>query len=286
MGYNYFYDLKNGGTQKWANYINQKYIDLSGIPVLYFKMDKVATPIDTLYGEEEHSRYYLNPIEINSIALDPVWKQVLGFADTQLYQEKSEPISFVVNLDNMVQTIRGAKNSKLVNFDISYTGIGAVSCLNINGNFQIKVNGTPIVNVNLSSYPMTNSLYTYLSGITNLSINRSGGNYQSSQLVQFNETSFTGNIISVYVRNTEYDNCTDAIEKGDIVLTPNNYLFEVATNMITGDFGWDYSTYTMQCSRMSLENVTLPNNYIQRVYRKDGRLERINFEGYSKAQIR
>jgi len=280
--FNYFEDLKTGMSQRWASYMNLTYINTSGVPLLVFRMDKNATPQDNLYGEETHSRYYVGPIEIRGLTLDPLWKQMMGFEQIQTYQEVSDAVSVVVNLDNMVNKIREARDFRLATIDMSYANTGTVVCSNQNGFFVVKRNGTVIANADLSIYKTMNSLYGYLHGISGLVVVKKGENSPTSKLVNFAETNFTGNSIQVYVKETKYDGCSEIFEKGDIILTPNNFLYEVSTNITTGDYGWDYSTYSMMCNRISLENITLPEGYIQKVYRNDGRLAKLNRDGYTR----
>jgi len=245
-------------------------------------MDKTLTPKDDLYGEEKHSRYYLKPIKINGLTLDPTWTQFMGFTETQAYQEKSENINVTVNLENMVQKNREIKKVSVTVLTISYGNTGTVTCLNKNGTLIVKRNGSAIATADLSNYTTTNLLFTYLNSIPGIIITKTGDNSPSNKLSQFNETSFTGGKLDIVVRDTTYDNCSEVFEKGDLILTPSNYLFEVDTNITTGDFGWNYSTFTMSCSRVSIENITLPEGYIQKVYRQDGKIERIGIDGREK----
>jgi hypothetical protein len=282
MAYNYFYELKNGTTQKWASYLNQKYIDLNGVPLLVFRMDKLATPKDPLYGEESHSRYYTKPIEIFGLTLDPTWKQVVGFSEVQLYQEVSDAVSVVVNFENMVTKNISAKKANLSSLTISYGSTGIVSAYNSNNIIGIVVDGSPIAAADIRTYDTTDKLFAYFDSVPGIIITKTGENSPSFKIPQFGSTVFTGNFLQLNVRDTSYDNVSDVFEKGDAILTPNNFLFEIDSNITTGEFGWDYSTYTMMCSRMSLENIVFPDGYGNRIYRQDGRLEKINRDGYQR----
>ena len=278
--FNYFSEIKNGQTQKWISELNKKYLEISGVPVLVFKMDKVKTPKDNLYGEEKHSRIFLKPVEIMAHTLDPTWTQVMGFQEVQTYQENTQPVNVVVNFEDMVNKITLKKNNKLSSLEIEYKASGKISCKNTDGVLAFYKNDLFYCSFDLSVIKTVKDLNTEINNFPGMFSKMSGINAKSLDIINFNEVVFTGAKIEIYVRDKEFDNATDVFEKGDLILTPNNFLYEVSSNITTGEFGWDYSTYTMQCNRISIENITLPDGYIQKIYREDGKLSKIRREGF------
>jgi hypothetical protein len=269
--------------QEWISELNNSYINLNGPTVYVFKMDKSETDIDDLYGGENFggSRIYLPPFKIRSIYLEKQWSQNLG-TDTFPYLEIQEDAVFTVNFDNMVRIIRDLKhlyNSEII---IEHLGNIPVSARKEGDIFELISGESSIITLNLndSRYRTTKKLAD--------EINSMGGNYKvtlvgendlSTNLVNFRKTYFTRKSISIFSEDETYKNCTDIIEKGDLILTDKFFLYEVHSNIPSGNIGWEYSTLTITGNVRSLDKVELPNNWNDLIARREyGLRDKINLE--------
>ncbi len=264
--FNYYDELKSGNTQGWVNYLNKHYMELNAPLVKVFKLDKKRTKIDDLYGEVESSRLYLPPFEIRAFHLTNDFSQLLG-SGSMPYLESEEPMNFIINFETMVQTIRELKTKKVSNMYISYTGSGNPTALK-NGNvLEIKIDDSLAHSFDLEHHSVrtVKKLVAEINSINGFSAIFEGDNDSSANLVNFKETRFKHGKLHVYTPDETYENITDVIEKGDVILTNKWRLYEVASNVPTQDFGWEYSTFTLQCNLRTLDEAILPGNYMEQI---------------------
>lgn len=260
--------------------MNRAYINLYAPIIKVFKLDKAATTVDEVYGEVSGSRIYLPPFEMKAFHLDNTWTQTLG-EGTMPYLETQENISFIVNFEDMVQKIRDLRNAHTSEINIDYSGTGTPSASKIGTTFVLKENGSAIITADLTNgtYNTVQKLGTIINNQSNFSVTLVGENALSTDIISFNEVSFANSVLQVYVADPTYQNCTDIIESGDVILTHNWHLYEVLKNVPTGDFGWNYVTYKLDCNIRSLDEAVLPAEYTEQIKRHEyGIRERIEIE--------
>lgn len=259
--------------------MNRAYINLYAPPIKIFKLDKVATTVDELYGEVQGSRIYLPPFEIKAFHFDNPWKEELGVG-TMPYLEPQENIVFHLNFDEMVQKIRDLRNQKTAEIKIEYSGTGVPSASKIKNTFLLKVGGSTILNCDLTSsnYNTIQKLATYINNQTGFSIELMGENAVSTDLVSFIETTFPNSILDIFVIDPTYQNITDVVEAGDVILTHKWHLYEVLKNTPAGDFGWNYVTYRLEANIRSLDEAALGPWDAMIRNREYGLRDRINLE--------
>lgn len=279
--FNYFDELRTGNTQQWISYLNREYMRLNAPQIWVFKLDKEKSQEDDLYGETQIARIYLPAFSIRAYHLDNTWRQVLG-EGTMPYLETQDNIQFVLNFEDMVQTIRDLKVRHTTDIFIDYTGNGEATASKSNDQFIIKVDGAEVANFDLtsSSYNTTNKLTSAISGLSGFLATSEGQNDSSSSLVSFRETRFyKSSKLNIYSEDETYQNSTDVIEAGDLVLTHKWFLYEVLSNLPGGDYGWDYATYVLSCNIRSVDKAQLPNNYIEQIRRHEyGLRDKIEME--------
>lgn len=271
-----------GSVQQWISELNNSYININGPTIYVFKIDKTQTDIDDLYGGENFggSRIYLPPFQIRSIYLEKEWNQSLG-TDTFPYLEVQEDAVFTVNFDNMVRIIRDLKqiyNSEIL---IEHMDNTVVSAKKEGSTFQLfSNNNSTTLNLNESRYRTTKKLADEISSMGNrYKVTHIGENDLSVNIVDFRNTFFTRKTLSMYSEDETYKNCTDIIEKGDLILTDKFFLYEVHSNIPSGNFGWNYSTMTFTGNVRSLDKVELPNNWNDLIRRREyGLRDKINLE--------
>lgn len=262
----------------WINQINNAYMNLAAPTIKIFKLDKVKTVLDDLYKEEKYARIYLPPFDIRAFHLDMRWTQMLG---PEPFKEQEENIQLTMNFENMVQVIRDLKNTHISDMYITYSGTGVPSALKTAAQFQLKVGDDTIATYDLqdTAYNTVSKLASFIAGLSNFSVTISGVNDSSIDLVNFAQTSFQDAQLGVYSKDNTYENITDVIELGDLVLTNKWRLYEVLNAMPSGDFGWAYVQYAVTCNLIRMDQVNLPGDYETQIAdHQYGIKDRINME--------
>lgn len=270
--FNYFDEISRGNTKDWISFLNKHYINLVSPEIYVFKLDKKESSVDELYSGDtfEGSRIYLPPFTIRSIYVENTWTQNLG-SDTFPYLEIQEDTAFAVNFDDMVYKLRDLKSRTSSNILIEYDRNEEVSMEKKGENLIIKVNDKIIANwdLNKNEYRTTKKLTYELNALRGFKAILEGENDISNSIVSFRETRFQKKKLNIYIKDETYINCTDIIEKGDVILTDKFFLFEVQSNVPGGNFGWDYSLMVLTANTRTLDKVNLPNNWNDMIKNKE-----------------
>lgn len=247
----------------WINHINKAYINLAAPTIKVFKLDKTATQIDDLYGEEKTSRIYLPPFEMKAFHLTNLWRQMLG-GTYPPFREEEENIQFIMNFEDMVQHIREIKDKHVSDIYITYSGSGTPSAYKSGDSFALWDDDSIVGNWDLAGgiANTVSKLAGYVEALSDFSVTLEGDNDSSSDIVNFNKTYFSANErLQVYSKDNTYRHITDVIEMGDCVLTNKWRLYEVLNAAPAGDFGWDWVQWSITANLAKLDRVSLPGDY-------------------------
>jgi len=263
--------------QEWINYMSKSYIDLVGPKVKIFKMDKTATQLDEFYGEAKTGRIYLPPFEIRSIYNANKW---VGFLDSGGIAEKEEELEMHINFNNMVSTITELKNKNACTLTINFTGRGISKLEKLNNVMNFYVNNVVVLSLALSSTDNSSvrKVTQKINAMDGWSSSFTGKNDLSINLIEFNKTSFVNRSIEIYSIDHTYENITDIIEVGDVLLTERNRLYEINESKPAGDFGWNYTLWFLQLELASPDRFNLPGNYIDQIKKSSYGLNKIDME--------
>jgi hypothetical protein len=257
---NYYDLLKTNDMSQYFSYLNDKFIKMSGPNIRVFKLDKKATVLDDVYGTDRGSRIYLPMFNIRGIYLTNPWVSDIGL---EPYGELEQKIKIVVNFDNMVATLRDLKNKHTCDISIECISPNVVpSIQKLDGVVTLFINGSVIKVINLSTYRTVKSFVNAVNSATQFKATYTGVSDEMSKVNDFNAIEFQGSVVSLYVEDTTYDNITEVIEMGDILLTEKWRAYEVKSAMPGGDFGWNYSTFVMEGGLLEMDVLDgLPGNY-------------------------
>lgn len=265
-------------TNQYFSYLNDKYLELHAPLIKVFKLDKKETILDTVYGAPKHSKIFLPPFEIRAKHVTNPW---VGVLNMEPYQEQEQNITFEINFNRMVKTIRELKYAKKASINISFAGAGVPSIKKSGNQLSIFVN-----NMMIATYGMTDGncaeiddLVNQINQIPYFTATSIGDKDFSINLVDFEKTVFTGNVFNFFSFNSIYKNMTDVIELGDAILTNKFRIYQVLNANPTGDFGWNYATYTLSCNLYPVEQLDgLPENYRSIIERNQYGMPKINKE--------
>lgn len=264
---------------EWVNFLNRSYMELYGAKIKVFKLDKKATQMHELYIEEaDTGRIYLPPFDIRSLHDDGKWH---GFLGTDIYAEQEPPMTFYVNFENMVQTISDLRRRHIANIYIEYFGNGTPTIQKKNNILTIYVNKTKYMEYDLTDrrYSTVRKLAQDIHDYDDFNCQLEGENDLSRNIVDFERTGFSGRQVLIYTEDTAYQNISDVIEMGDAILTNKYRLYEVMDVQPGGNFGWEYTTWKVECKLASPEKFNLPGNYIEQIKRNEyGLRTKINMD--------
>lgn len=259
---NYYDLLKSSGASQNFSYLNDKYIELNAPSLKIFKLDKKATVLDDLYGFEVSSRIYLPPFDIRGLYKTNEWKLLLD-ASGPVAEQESE-ITFVVNLNRMVTILRDLKNKHIAEIKVNYSSalpFNVPAVEKTSNKFIFYVNSSEVGRIDLTVYRSVKNLVSQINNIPGFSAIYDI-NDEVSNIDDFSRKSFRSETLLISSRNRAYDNCTEVIEMGDLVLTDKWRLYEVKQAHPSGDYGWDWSTYSLDCNLIEIDIADgLPGDY-------------------------
>ena len=259
--FNYADFLKSSEQKVYNSYMNDSYIQSSGMTVNVFKLDKVFTKKSELYGSEISSRIYLPHFPIRALYNTNKWT---GGLNLNIYEEVENEISITVNFDRMVNIHRELKNLSSGNIAISYSGAG-IPFVKIKDNvLTLFVDNNIVIEKSLknSDFNTIKKVVSIINTIPNFTSNNTGENEPSINLENINKASFKNITKELLIKDNTYANITDVIEAGDVVLTDKFRLYQVVQANPSGEIGWNYSTYMIKGGLCDLSLVdSLPNDY-------------------------
>lgn len=264
---------------EWVNYLSRSYMELYGANIKIFKLDKTATQVHELYMEEAQSgRIYLPPFDIRSLHDDGKWH---GFLGSDMYSEQEPPMVMYVNFDNMVQKITDLRRRHIANLYIEYYGTGTPTISKKDNVLTVWIGKQKYLQYDLTDrrYSTVRKLARAIHDYDDFDCELEGENDLSRNIVDFERTSFSGRKVLIYTEDNAYKNISDVVEMGDAILTNKYRLYEVMDVSPAGNFGWEYTTWRIECKLASPENFNLPGNYIEQIKRNEyGLKSKVNME--------
>lgn len=241
-------DLKQ--SSEWIAMMNEFYInEVGGAPVFVYKLDKVSTKIDPLYGEEINGRNYLRPFKLNALHLVNPFEFM--FKDNLIGEFENETKQFNFNLNQVVQKMKALKEEALSTLHIIDNKNDGVSWAIEKRNGKIVLYKNNIVEevIEVEEVPTIELLGSRLAN-PGFSVQISGENDFTRNLRDFNKIDFADTELLLKTYNKEYKNCSDVIENGDLIyLEDTNVLYEVTSAQPAGNFGWQYQMWNVKCGR-------------------------------------
>jgi hypothetical protein len=276
--FNYFDNLRTSAFNNYVSYMNSAYMGMYAPTVQIFKLDKKNTVLEPLYGSAKHSLVFLPPFTMRAWHLDNPWK---GTLNIEPYIEIEENIKYVVNFNDMVKAHRDLKNKHNADIFISYAGSGVPSAKNENGILSFFVNGATVGSYELNDVNLstTSKLVSRINTMSGFTATVAGINVPSIEIVDFNLTAFKDSQFNIFAPDPTYANITDLLEMGDMILTSKYRAYNVLNANPTGDFGWNYSTFTLDCNLYEIDQLDgLPSSYRREIESHQWGMKKINKE--------
>lgn len=259
--FNYSSFLKSSPQRQYNSYMNDRYIELNGMAVYVFKLDKVLTKKSELYGSEVSSRIYLPHFPIRALYTTNKWA---GQLSLNIYEEDENNIEFTVNFDRMVKIHRDLKEKISGELSIYYTGNGTPFFSKKDSTIKIMIDTNVVLDddLNNSDINTMKKLVDKINTLQGFTATYTGNNEPSVNLDNICKVNIKGLVKKINVKDKTYCNITDVIEMGDVILTDKYRLYQVLQANPAGDIGWNYSTYIVKGNLCDMSLVdSLPNDY-------------------------
>jgi hypothetical protein len=274
MSYNYF----DGFQQQlgdYAEFLNKRYINAAAPSIKVYVLERNG-PDDTLYNEELN-RIYLPYFSIRGLYVTQKWTQPL--AHNAITEPEEDSMTIVLNLDDMVKTMRYLKNSHNSDIYITYTGGTRASAKKENEVLTLYEECDIIAEYNMSEYCLEDLAQT-IHGLTGFDATTSGDLKESGvNLVDFSLTQISNtDILNIYTFDNKYEDIADFIQIGDIIISHHNILYEVADAYVSNLKFFQWPAFIIKGEKRQLsDNMQLPNHGLDNIYADSLLLQRYNY---------
>jgi hypothetical protein len=266
MSLDYYEFFKNGNDREYISRVSEEYNNMFGPPIRVYRLDKKATMekhssgFSEVYGEGTRptDSIFLPAVILKTNREDLIVAQELskmGLLDNL------EIMDISLNASHMVKKFQEAKNSHTADLYI-HSGNSGITNISINnGYFYIDQQTGDTGALDLTKYTIT-SLSKYLRE-QGFNVSSKGNNINASELEDFDTIDCSTNKVNFYAKQHVYDNVSDAIEPGDLVID-HNYALKIVTNAYLGDsIAWNYHSYHLKLHQIGKEGIDLPNGDIE-----------------------
>lgn len=230
----------------WVSMMNKAYIEnIGGVPVFIYKLDRTNTKMDPLYGEEINGRNYLRPFEMKALMLINPYEFM--FSDNLISNSEADGKSFHFNFDTMVQKIHSLKRDPLSVLSIKGSGSWAIE--KKNNVIYLYRNNVIVDRISLTEFRTISSVGGKIAS-HGVIVNINDNDDYSLNLRNFSKIDFSGSELVLKTYNKEYENVTDVIGEGDLILELDTVrLYEVTSSRQTGNYGWKYQMWETKCDK-------------------------------------
>jgi len=235
-------------SSDWVSSLNKYYVEnIGGVPIFVYKLDRKSTKIDPLYGEEIQGRNYLRPYKTKALHLVNPYEFM--FADNLISDSEENIKTFNFNFDDMVQKIHSLKRDPLSILKIEGQ-FGNWTIEKKNNIVYLYKDNIIIDRISLAEIKTTLALGERLTNQNGINAFINENNDYSINLRDFSKIDFSGAELVLKTFNKEYENCSDVIEEGDLILDLDTVrLYEVTSGRQTGNYGWKYQMWQTKCDK-------------------------------------
>lgn len=276
--WNYTDALHSAATAEYYAMQNDTAIQQTGRTTYIFKLDKKVTDTSNVYGDATHGRIYLPHFEQRALYKSVQWAGELGL---NIYEEKEENTELTFNFDRMVNNIRALKNKVSGKMTIGNSNEYPIRFVVEDGYLTIDGMSTTIIKEDLSKFGSIKALISAVNSNTtsNITMTYEGDGERASLMQSMDMAILPGHTKYVDIKNGLYENCTDVIELGDLIMTDKYKLFTVVSAYPSDDSINDYVSWTVKGSIIDMSKVDgLPEDYRAIINRSRYGLPKVNME--------
>ena len=276
MSFNYV-DSYNGSKQmEFYSKQHDNAVELQGRRTYIFKLDKEITELSDIYNEAKHARVYLPHYEQRALYNTNEWRNSINLNN---YIEDEDIMSFEYNFARMVYNIRDLKDK--ISGKFTSTNIGEENLkATLDKRFKLETyNSVVLVDVDLKEYK---SIKMFIEDVQSkcslINMEYEGDAEKPENINSFNMRLNPRKKFSVDVKDRLYENCTDVVESGDIILTDTYKAYQVQSVYPTNVMINNYISWTAKANVVDLAVANLPDDYRKIVERNRYGMPKINKE--------
>lgn len=262
LNFNYTDSLTSTTSKQYMSEQHDHVVELTGRRCYIFLLDKEKTEKSEIYNEAKEGRIYLPHFEERAIYKTNIFS---GSLNIQNYTEAEENLEFEFNFERMVKNIRWLKDQISGNLFIKNKTQRPIYIDISKGKFNVKSStGSDLISLRLDEYSDINFLINDAKKQCSVLEIRYEGNSEAASFVSNkNEKLYPRRTSKIEVADSVYQNVSDVIENGSIILTDKYKAYQVVGGYPTNDsFGTNYISWTCQCNTINLATIDgLPNDY-------------------------
>jgi hypothetical protein len=263
--WNYIDWLQSSSARAYQSSLLDKEIQAQGRLAYIFLYDKVATVVDEVYNTEKISRVYLPHFAQRSQYKTNTWTAQLNL---NIYEEQEQNLIFSFNFDRMVQSIRALKDRINGTITIQNKRKTSITLKIENNHFILFINENILLDENISRYQSKHqSVKKFISWLNNNVIDVKftyEGNDDLTDTIKAKAPLIIqrGKTKTINIKDSTYDNASDAIENGAIIITDRFRAYQVLNAYPQNDQFGQWIVWNCEGNLIDLSKVDgLPANY-------------------------
>lgn len=255
--YNYVDALQSSSFRQYSSDLADNNIQTRGRKCYIFLLDKKET-ITNVYGEEKTGRVYLPHYIQRGLYKTNTFTGGLSAIN---FTETEEILEIEFNFDRMVKNINDLKNSSSGKLSIISKSKVPLAISITNNKLKIQKNIETIFEKDLN-IPIFKFIEEMKKECSLLEINYTGNTEPATCIEKIETRLLPRRKIELNVFSNTYDNTTDVIENGTIIVTDRYRTYEVLGAYPTCDLYGNYISWTVKCNLVNLARVDgLPSDF-------------------------
>lgn len=260
MGFNYTDAFSSSSQVEYESEQHDNAVQLQGRRTYIFKLDKESTVKSEVYNEAKTARIYLPHFEQRALYNTNEWQNSIGLNN---FMENEENIEFEYNFARMVCNIRDLKDKNAGELTIVNLAKEPLNILTENNKFTVKTyKDVLLLELNMDEYKSIKILLNDVNKKCSLiKVDYNGDSESTKSISSINKRLVPNKKYKINVVDSTYQNCTDVIESGDIILTDKYKLYQVRSVYPSGTMMNNYISWVAKANTLDLSMASLPDDY-------------------------
>jgi hypothetical protein len=264
--WNYIDWLQSSSTREYQSSLLDKEFQTQGRLAYIFLYDKAATVVDEVYNTEKISRVYLPHFSQRSQYKTNTWTAQLNL---NIYEEQEQNLIFSFGFDRMVQNIRALKDRINGTIIIQNKRKTSVTLVIENEHFVLYLGENILLDENISkSQSKHQSVKKFVNWLNNNIADMKFSYEGNDDLINTIKTKAPliiqrGKTKNLEIKDSTYENASDVIENGTIIVTDRFRGYQVLNAYPQNDsFSNQWLIWNCEGNLIDLSKIDgLPNNY-------------------------
>jgi hypothetical protein len=251
-------------------------IESTGRNCVIFLLDKKNSDLDEVYGVPKNKMVFLPYFTQRALYKTNIWN---GSLNLNIYEENEDQIEFQFNFDRMVFNIRNLKDKINGTLKIQNKTRNPI-IVNIEQNrFTLSIIDNVLIDEDLNSI---NTIEDFVRKVNRKDIvfSYEGNNDLARNLKNKNNMLIMmGQVKSIDIKDKTYDNATDVIELGTIIVTDRYKAYKIVNARPDNDSFGRWLIWNAKGDLIPLNQIDgLPNNYRKVIENHRYNLPKVNLE--------